>query len=106
MIKEMLGNEEKVCVYLSSDEICKKFFDAAASESFRFGDLPRDKWQTGYVIAVHSDRNMGHVPLFLWVRSFDPEVKGSPIKIDYSKYAIGDKSFLCEQSNFMAEYQK
>ena len=56
-IKDLTKTNEKVWVYFDSEELCREFFKET---DLRFGDLPKEKWSAGYVIAVHSDGNMGH----------------------------------------------
>ena len=64
-IREMLGNDEKVQVYPNSEDTWKKFTSMAVAEGFHFGELPVERWSFGYVIAVHSNGDMGHLPLFI-----------------------------------------
>ena len=38
----------------------EQFVNMAVTEGFHFGNLPVERWTFGYVIAVHSNGNMGH----------------------------------------------
>ncbi len=39
-IREMLGNDEKIWVYLKNEDTWKEFAQMAAAEGFHFGELP------------------------------------------------------------------
>ncbi len=95
-IRKLLKSEETVWVYFDSHELCEEFF--RREEGFRFGELARDKWKTGHVIAVHRDGTMGHLPLFIWLMSF----RGGdcPVKVDYRRFAAEKEDFLCRSSHF------
>ena len=105
-IREMLGNDEKVWVYIDGRETWEKFAGAAKSEGFRFGEISPEKWVPSYVIAVHSSREMGHFPLFIWVRSFMADFSNTPKRIDFMKYCRNDKDFLCKTPHFTARFKQ
>jgi hypothetical protein len=96
----MLGNDEKVWVYLNSEDTWKLFVNMAVAEGFRFGELPVERWAFGYVIAVHSNGDMGHLPLFVWCRSFSPDFESCTRKVDFLSFVNGDEDFLCRKPHF------
>ncbi len=102
-IREMLGNDEKVWVYIDSGATWEKFAAAASEEGFRFGDLPEEKWVSGYVVAVHSNGEMGHLPLFVWCGSFSAEPEKCPRRIDLRAYLEGSDDYICKVSHFRQE---
>ena len=99
-IREMLGNDEKVWVYLDSREIWDMFVRMAAKERFRFGELPAEKWKFSYVVSVHSSGDMGHLPLFVWCRSFEADTDNCPKKVDFRKFTENGNDYYCLQSRF------
>ena len=99
-IREMLGNDEKVWIYLNSEDTWKKFTRMTAAEGFRFGELPLERWSFGYVVAVHSNGDMGHLPLFIWCQSFTADVGNCPRKVDFRRFINNELEFLCEESHF------
>lgn len=99
-IREMLGNDEKVWVYLNREDTWKEFARMAVSEGFHFGELPVERWSFGYVVAVHSNGDMGHLPLFIWCRSFSADVESCPRKVDFRKFIDNEIDALCKKSNF------
>lgn len=101
-IREMLGNDEKVWVYLNSEDTWKQFVNMAVAEGFHFGNLPVEKWSFGYVIAVHSSGDMGHLPLFVWCRSFSSEADSCPRKVDFLSYVNGEEHYSCMKSHIIA----
>jgi len=96
-IRELLGTEEKVWFYIDSEELWQDFLELA--KDFRFGELPREKWQFGYVIAVHSNGEMGHVPVFIWCMSFGDR-EGVPVKYDLRKIIDGEEEIICNVPHF------
>jgi hypothetical protein len=99
-IREMLKNEEKVWLYLDSNASWEKFVETAVKEGFCFGSLPADKWVSGHVIAIHSNGDMGHIPLFLWCISFSDDAETQPRKIDFDLYMEGKENYLCTTPHF------
>ena len=99
-IREMLGNDEKVWVYLNSEDTRKQFVNMAVAEGSHFGDLPVESWTFGYVIAIHSNGDMGHLPLFVWCRSFSADVESCPRKVDFQHFVNEDENYLCTKSHF------
>ena len=99
-IKKLLGDKEKVWIYLDNDEICKKFFEMAKAEGYTFRKLPYDEWKIGKIIAVHSDGSMGHISVFCWQMSFGSDITGVPERYDFTKYIQGDNDYICYESHF------
>lgn len=99
-IREMLGNDEKVWVYLNNEDTWKEFTNMAETEGFHFGELPSERWTFGYVIAVHSNGDMGHLPMFIWCRSFSVDSEKCPRKLDFSKYIDIEDDYYCNESHF------
>ena len=100
-IREMLENDKKVWVYLNGEDTWKKFISMAVAEGFHFGELPVERWTFGYVVAVHSNGDMGHLPLFIWCRSFSADIDNCPRKIDFLRYANDNKECLCSLPQFV-----
>ena len=81
-IREMLGNDEKVWIYINGEDTWKMFVNMAVTEGFHFGELPAEKWAFGHAVAVHSNGKMGHLPLFVWCLSFQKGVCIAAIAAD------------------------
>lgn len=99
-IREMLGSDEKVWVYLNSENTWKQFVNMAVAEGFRFGELPVEKWSFGYVVAVHSNGDMGHLSLFVWCQSFSADVDSCPRKVDFRRFINNYYDYYCYTSHF------
>ncbi|WP_295092480.1 hypothetical protein [Ruminococcus sp.] len=99
-IREVFGNDEKVWVYLNNENAWKQFVNMAVAEGFHFGNLPVERWTFGYVIAVHSNGNIGHLPLFVWCRSFSLNDRKCPKKIDFMRYISNEDDYCCKNSHF------
>ncbi|MBR3666429.1 MAG: hypothetical protein IKN66_04620 [Ruminococcus sp.] len=97
-IRELLENEETVWVYFDSEELCEEFF--RSEEGLYFGELPRDRWKAGKVIAVHRDGSMGHLPLFIWLMSFSAGIESCPVKVDHRRFIGGEEDFFCHIPHF------
>ncbi len=99
-IRKLIGTDENVWVYLDSQETWKEFVNMAFTEGFHFGDLPFEKWAFGYVISVHCNGDLGHLPLFIWCWSFSNMVKNSPRKIDFNRYISSEDDYRSEEPLF------
>ena len=98
-IRDILSEEERVWLYFDTEELCRQFYEET---DLRFGDLPKEKWQTGYVIGAHSDGTMGHLSLYVWCRSFSSDSPTIPKRIDYRKFINGESDYYCTKSHFRA----
>ena len=96
-IRELLGEDEKIWFYIENEELWEKFLEM--TENFHFGELTRDKWKFGHVIAVHSNGEMGHVPIFVWSMSFGDK-EGAPAKYDLKKVISDEADVSCRTSHF------
>ena len=96
----MLGSDEKVWVYIDSRETWESFAVMAAAEGFGFGELSAEQWDFGYAVAVHSSGDMGHLPLFVWHRSFTADTEGVPRRVDFRRYISGAEDFICRELHF------
>lgn len=99
-IRQMLGNDEKVWVYLNSKDNWEEFTSMAVAEGFHFGKLPVERWPFGYVVAVHSNGDMGHLPLYIWCQSFTADVGDCPKRIDFRRYINNEAGLFCKESHF------
>ena len=99
-IREMLGSDENVWVYLNNEDTWKKFTSMAVAEGFHFGELPVERWAFGYVVAVHSSGDMGHLPLFIWCRSFSADVNNSPRNVDFNRFIANEDNYCCNDIHF------
>lgn len=103
-IRELLVNEKVVWMYLDNEEVCRDFYRQAHEEGFHFGDLPYEKWVTGYVVAVHANGEMGHLSMFVWTLSFAGKgpcsIRGSHTPVDYQLYMAGEEDYICKSSHF------
>ena len=60
-ISELSKLEGRVYVYLSSSEICKRFFEDAEAEGFTFGDgIKPSQKQTANIIALNKNGTMNY----------------------------------------------
>lgn len=94
-LKQLTAEKGDVIVYLSSDELCRRFFREAQSEGFRFGKLPYSEWVIGTLIGIHHDGSMGHEPYFVYslLHLDKTEV------VDYSKYESNDENYYYSNSH-------
>lgn len=103
-IKELLVKDKIVWMYLDNEDVCKAFYKQAHEEGFHFGNLPYEKWATGYVVAVHDDGEMGHLPMFVWTMAFGSNgwrgIEGSHTPIDHQLYMAGEEDYICKRSHF------
>ena len=100
-LKQLVEKAGKVWVYLDNEETGNAFLRQAREEGFCCCDgssLRRMSWF--YVMALRSDMTVCYVSLFNWTFSFAGNVKGTPLRVDYEKYAAGEEDYLCHRSHF------
>ncbi len=101
-IREMLGNDEKVWIYINGEDTWKMFVNMAVTEGFHFGELPAEKWAFGHAVAVHSNGKMGHLPLFVWCLSFQKGAVNCQQKVDFRRYIERADDYKCRDSHFLS----
>ena len=99
-IRKLIGTDENVWLYLDSRETWEEFVNMAFTEGFHFGELPFEKWSFGYVISVHNNGDLRHLPLFIWCWSFSNKVKSFPRKIDFKRYIHFEDDYYSTVSGF------
>ena len=83
-----------VYVYLKDQETCRKFYEDAEAEGFRFGDILPTESPLDDVIAVHKDKTLGHAGFAGHMKFHHPEASSGEFhRIDYTKYAAGSEDF-------------
>lgn len=99
-IREMLGTDEKVWAYINSANTWKEFSSMAVAEGFHFGELLVERWAFSYVFVIPSNGDMGHLPLFIWCRSFSADVENCPKKGDFKRFITNEEDCSCNESHF------
>ena len=92
-IKELIRNEKKVYIYLSSKAIEYRFMSDAEREGITFGDgiKPTDR-QVDDIMALHDD---GTICFLGWAGRMSYHYNKARIKrIDYKKYIDGNEDYL------------
>ena len=92
-IKELIRNEKKVYIYLSSKAIEYRFMSDAEREGITFGDgiKPTDR-QVDDIMALHDD---GTICFLGWAGRMSYHYNKANIKrIDYEKYVDGKEDYL------------
>ena len=92
-IKELIRNEKKVYIYLSSKAIEYRFMSDAEREGITFGDgiKPTDR-QVDDIMALHDD---GTICFLGWAGRMSYHYNKANIKrIDYEKYIDGKEDYL------------
>ena len=51
---------------------------------------------------LHSSGDMGHLPMFVWHRSFSADIEELPKRVEFLKYLSGDEDYICRESHFKA----
>ena len=103
-LRELLAGDDTVWVYLKNEEVCRQFYRQAKEEGFRFGYIPFEQWAFGFVVALHSDGTLAHLPLRIWTASFTNgkwnSTPGSHTPVDYSRFISGEDDYRCKDSYF------
>ena len=86
--------EGKVWVYLKDERTCRRFYEDAEAEGFRFGDRKPTDSCIDDIIAVNKDKTIAHVGFVGHMAFHAPSaVDGGCFRIDYAKYIAGEQEF-------------
>ena len=99
-IKDLLEQNERVWIYLKSDQETRDFMRDAKAEGFRWlnGDeIPAE--DRGHIIGIQKDLRIGHVSMYIWGMAFQCDRSGAhtPMRVDYGLYRAGEENFVCQR---------
>ena len=91
--------ERKVWVYLKDEATCRRFYEDAGEEGFRFGDGKPTESGIDDIIAVHKDKTLSHVGFVGHMAFHAPAaVDGGLARIDYARYIAGEPEFYYSEN--------
>lgn len=102
-IRDLVKDRERVWLYFGAEEDSQDFLQRAAAEGFHWSNgsalVPGER---KYVLAVHRDCTVSHVPLYCWILAFREQetIPGTPVCVDYGKYLAGAEDYRCHESHF------
>ncbi len=92
-VSELLNQNGRVYVYLSSEEICNRFLCDAEKEGFTFCDGVKPIKRKGAdIYALNQNRTINYVGFIGYIDFQSAKKIGNqkPVKIDYEKYILAD----------------
>ena len=93
----------KVWVYLKDEETCRRFYEDAQAEGFRFGTIPPTKSQPDDIIALHNCRQLSHTG-FAGHMAFYQKVQDLEFhRINYARYVSGEEDFYFHPEDLKKE---
>ena len=91
-IKQFVGQANHIYFKMSNREICKQFYEQAASEGMTMGGINPTYKETTDLVAILPDGNLCYVG---WAgRMCYHNSHEGVIKIDYEKYVKGEAEYL------------
>ena len=100
-ITELVREYGDLWVYLNGEAVSGRFLRDAEREGFSLSNgTPPTQTNRGYVMAVHGNGTLAHLPLFVWWRSFHGTKAPVGAKIDYERYVGGEADFICRACHF------
>ena len=101
-IEELLRRNERVWFYLKDAETKASFVQEINSLGCRYlNGESLDVTTCYHVMAVHSDRRLAQVKIFIWNSSFQgAEFTPFPLRVDYHKLITGAQNWECTASGF------
>ena len=101
-LTELVKREKRVWIYVRNEAVGRAFMSQLKAEGFRWangGWISVRDWN--HTMGLHDDLTLWNVSLFNWTLSFSGRIGGTPMRIDYERYAAGEEDFLCYESHFM-----
>lgn len=86
----------KVWIYCGTDELQEAFLKQARDDGFT---CPTDH---SYLYSILPDKTICYLSTMIWCMSFGDEHK-EITRVDYGKFAAGEKNYLCERAYFERE---
>ena len=99
-IKDLIQDKEKVWIYLSTDEVARRFIKQAVAEGFHWSNgEPLTEDTKGFLFGVHQDMSIAHLAMYIWCMAFQchGNIPGTPMCIDYEKYINGELDYICHE---------
>ena len=99
-INDLVKDKEKVWIYLSTEDVSRKFIKSAISEGFHWSNgEPLEEHTTGFLFGVHQDFTIAHLSMYIWCLAFQckGKIPGTAECIDYEKYINGDSDYICHE---------
>ena len=99
-LQDLVTNQERVWLWFATNQAKELFVRRCREEGFTFPDgiLPTLE-TTGDLTAIHNDRSLSGLTIFVWVMSF--HAPGMPQRIDYEAYSAGQADYLCHDPKFI-----
>ena len=100
-LQDLVTNQERVWLWFATDKARERFVRQCTEEGFAFQDGTLPTMETiGHLMAIHSDRSLWHLTIFVWVMSF--KAPGMPQRIDYEAYSTSQEDYICRDPKFMS----
>ena len=102
-IEELIQKHERVWFYLNSEETMVRFIqDINALECIYPNGEPLNIHNCYHIMAIHSDRKLAKVNIFIWNASFQSaNFVPFPLRVDYARLISGEDDWICKESKFI-----
>ena len=102
-IEKLIQEHERVWFYLKDAETKAQFVrDATALGCIYLNGNHLDIHNCYHIMAVHSDRRLAQVKIFVWNASFQTtNFTPFPLRVDYAKLVSGEEDWICKESEFI-----
>ena len=98
-IQDLLVNYENVWFYIS-EASHEKFYNELLANDARFMNGSKITPESiGHIVGVHADWTVGCVSNLVWYNTFS--ATSAPLKVDYEKYAKGNKDYVIIKPNII-----
>lgn len=101
-IEKLIQEHEHVWFYLKDAETKARFVqDATALGCIYLNGEHLNIRNCYHIMAVHSDRKLAQVKIFIWNASFQTaNFTPFPLRVDYAKLIFGEDDWICKESEF------
>lgn len=102
-IEELIQGHERVWFYLKDEETKAQFVQEANELGCIYlNGEPLNIHNCYHIMAIHSDRKLAQVKIFIWNASFQSaNFAPFPLRVDYAKLISGEDNWICNESEFI-----
>lgn len=93
----------EVWAFLENAEVCRKFYEQAEKEGFRFGVILPTQSETDDIIALHHGRKLAHIGFAGHMRFHHGPNDTNLHRINYAKYIAGEDDFYFRENDVVRE---
>ena len=101
-LMDLTAGGRRVWIYLDTRSERELFADQCREEGIHFSDGHALTGENcSYVMTLFPDGSLCHTSVRFWVMSFEREMGGTPLRVDYRAFRTGEEDYVCREAHFV-----